>query len=55
MNLLVPQFLYKTMTGQNKIARQKISRKRGKMIDEKTLHSRRIEVRWKNRNEEKYT
>jgi hypothetical protein len=46
MNLSVPRFLYKTTTGQNRIAKQKISRKRGKMIDdEKDLHSRRIEVR----------
>jgi hypothetical protein len=47
MNLSVPQFLYKTTMGQDKIAKQKITRKHGKFIDEKSLHNRRIEVCWK--------
>jgi hypothetical protein len=35
------------------IAKGKITRKRGKLINE-NLHSEWIEVRWKNRKEEKY-
>jgi hypothetical protein len=45
MNLSVPQFFYNTTMGQDRIAKQEITRKCRKFIDERNLHDKMIGVR----------